>query len=74
VGQNGLGLNRPHHHNQIVQEVLYSNYLNSTEDDILCAEHYDKSNNDSEEGDQIQHVKHGVNSILSIPIALSQFQ
>jgi len=46
VGDNGLGLNWPRHHYQIVQEVLYhsmSNDLDGTEDDVLWAEQYVKS-------------------------------
>ena len=54
VGENTLGLNRPHHHYQIIQEVSISNDLHGTEDDVLWAEQYDQSNIDSdEEGEDV---------------------
>jgi len=47
-----VGLNRPQHYYQIIQEVLYSNDLDGTEDDILWDEQHDRSDFD-EEGDDM---------------------
>jgi len=53
VGKNGLGLNRPCHHYQIVQEVLYQQWFRwHGRWDVVWAEQYDKLDTDSgEEGD-----------------------
>ena len=52
VDEDSLGFYRPHHHYQIIQEVLISNDLDGMEDDVLWAEQHDKSDTDlDEQGD-----------------------
>jgi len=53
VGENGLGLNRPWHYYQIIQEVHYQQWFRwHGRYDIFLDEQHDKSDTDSDEEDE----------------------